>query len=203
VRLPTTGLQGIDWTRAADLLTGAGWVRLDGVVDRGTCARLEDAAPTTWQAETETIGNVRQSTLSCGVSFERSDAIVRHFGIMICDSLTKALRPGTAAIPRFNVATWGKSQNGIGYITAHRDPPVAGGVIATVTLWGRAPFRVWTGPQPTEWITGDGDLVILRGNGWPTEASVCPVHEVESPVEGDRMTMTLRYNKRGPDGGYF
>src|SRR3984893_8639107 len=201
--VPATGLASIDWTRAASSLSGVGWVRLEGVVDRRTCARLAGAAPATWRAETETIGNVRQSSLSCGIDFDRSDAIVRRFGIMICDSLTKALPPGTAPVPRFNVATWGRSQNGIGYITAHRDPPVAGGVIATVTLRGRAPFRVWNGPQPTEWITGDGDLVILRGDGWPTEDSICPVHGVESPVEGDRMTLTLRYNRRGPNAGYL
>jgi hypothetical protein len=198
-----TGLEGIDWTSTAISLTGDGWVRLEGSVNGRTCARLVGAAPTTWHAETETIGNVSQSSLSCGVSFDRSDAIVRHFGLKICDSLTKALPPGTSPVPNFNVATWNKSQNGIGYITAHRDPPAASGVIAIVTLWGQARFRVWGGPQPTEWITGDGDLVMLRGNGWPTENSVCPAHEAESPVQGDRMIMTLRYNRRGPDADYF
>jgi hypothetical protein len=198
-----TGLEGIDWTSAVNSLTAVGWVRFEGVVDGPTCAHLAGAAPMTWQAEAATIGNVRQSGLSCGVDVDRSDAIVRHFGIMICDSLTDALPPGTASVPCFNVATWGTSTNGIGYITAHRDPPAAGGVIATVTLWGQAAFRVWNGAQLTEWITGDGDLVILRGNGWPTKDSTCPVHEVESPVDGDRMTLTLRSNKRGQAAGYF
>ncbi len=72
-----------------------------------------------------------------------------------------------------------------------------------MTLWGQARFRVWSETQPTEWVTGNGDLVILRGNGWPTEDSTCPIHEAESPVVGDRMIMTLRFNTRGPDASYF
>jgi hypothetical protein len=198
-----TGLDAIDWTSAANSLTRDGWVRLKGVDDGRTCARLVGAAPTTWQVENETIGSVRQSGLSCGAHFDQSDAIVRRLGVAICDSLTNSLPLGTSPVPRFNVATWNRSQNGIGYITAHRDPPSVGGVIAIVTLWGQARFRVWNGPQPIEWRTGDGDLVILCGNGWPTEDSVCPLHEAESPMEGDRMIMTLRYNQRGPDAGYF
>jgi hypothetical protein len=195
--------EAVDWSGAVKSLTGDGWVRLEGVVDGRTCARLVSAAPATWQAETETIGDVRQSGLSCGVHFERSDSIVRRFGVTICDSLTNALSPGMSPVPLFNVATWNKPQNGVGYITAHRDPPASGGVIAIVTLFGQARFRVWNGLQPIEWLTGDGDLVFLRGNGWPTEDSVSPLHEAESPLEGDRMIMTLRHNKRGPDAGFF
>lgn len=197
------GLDDIDWTNAASSLTGTGWVRLAAVIDGPTCARLAGAAPTSWRPEPEVIRDVRQSALTSGVSFDRADATVRDLGIAICRSVTKALPPGTRPIPRFNNVTWGRSHNGIGYITAHRDPPTAGGVIAIVTLSGQCPFRVWNGPSPTEWVTRDGDLVILRGNGWPTEDAVCPLHDAESPFQGDRMTMTLRHNKRGPDAGYL
>jgi hypothetical protein len=146
-------LEGIDWRRVATSLTEEGWVRLEGVVDNGTCARLVAAAPGTWQPETETIGDVRQSGLSCGVSFDGADRSVREVGLTICESLTTALPPDTPPIPCFNAATWNRTQFGIGYITAHRDPPTAGGVIATVTLWGQARFRVWTRTR-TEWVTG-------------------------------------------------
>jgi hypothetical protein len=201
--MPGAPLKGVDWTRVATSLTEEGWVRLEGVVDNGMCARLVAAAPGTWQPETETIGDVRQSGLSCGVSFDGVDRSVREVGLTICDSLATALPPDTPPIPCFNAVTWNRTQNGIGYITAHRDPPTAGGVIATVTLWGQARFRVWTRTRPTEWVTGDGDLVILRGHGWPTADSTCPIHEAESPVVGERMTMTLRFNTRGPDASYF
>ncbi len=106
-------------------------------------------------------------------------------------------------LDRLHEAQWNKSQKGIGCITAHRDPPSASGVIAIVTVWGSGALPRMGGPQPTEWFTGDGDLVMLRGTGWPTEDYVCPTHEAESPVQGDRMIMTLRYNERGPDADYF
>lgn len=64
-------------------------------------------------------------------------------------------------------------------------------------------FRVWRGDVVTEWETDDGDLVILRGRGWPTEKPLCPVHEVESPRVGERMTLTLRHNVGGPGADYF
>ncbi len=61
---------------------------------------------------------------------------------------------------------------------------------------------MWQAAHVTEWETCDGDLVILRGHGWPHEGSLCPLHEVESPRVGDRMTMTFRHNRRGPGGDY-
>jgi hypothetical protein len=201
--VPATGLESLDWASAVKSIGAQGWVRFEGVVSGRTCARLVGEAPTTWQAEPEVIGDVRQSGLSCGVSFDKAGPTVRDVGLTICDSVTNVLPTGTPSLPCFNVATWGRSQDGMGYITTHRDPPAAGGLIAIVTLFGQATFRVWHGTQATEWETADGDLVIVRGNGWPTGDSLCPVHEVTSPVVGDRMTMTLRYNKRGPGADYF
>lgn len=91
---------------------------------------------------------------------------------------------------------------------------MAGGVIAVLTLRGRAPFRVWetdgssvdAAGQPElaeEWETNDGDLVLLRGDGWPTPTSRCPIHEAQSPPRGDRSTLTLRHNKGGYGADYF
>jgi hypothetical protein len=105
---------------------------------------------------------------------------------------------------------------GFGYITRHRDPPTAGGIIAITTLAGHARFRVWdddgVSDVPSsrhdravahERDTDGGDLGILRGDGWPGQASRCPVHEVESPSVGDRIILTLRYNKGGFGANYF
>ena len=197
-----TGLDAVDWTGAATSLIDNGWIRLAGAVRGRTCARLIEAAPGEWAPLPEVEMDVHQGGFSCGVFFDRAASEVQEFGRTVCDSLTKA-RPDLPAVPCFNEVQWGRSHDGVGYITAHRDPPGAGGVIAIVTLRGRAVFRVWQGSRPTEWETADGDLVILRGNGWPSESSLCPVHEAESPRVGDRMTMTLRHNTRGPGGDYF
>lgn len=201
--MPTTGLESLDWASAVNLIDAQGWVRFERAVSGYTCARLVGEAPKTWQAEPEVIGDVHQSGLSCGVYFDEAGPTVRDVGLTISESVANVLPAGTPSIPAFNVATWTRSVDGTGYITAHRDPPAAGGLIATATLYGEARFRVWNGAQTTEWDTADGDLVILRGNGWPTADSLCPIHEVMSPLVGDRMTMTLRYNARGPGADYF
>jgi hypothetical protein len=106
-------------------------------------------------------------------------------------------------LPMFNHAQWSRADAGHKYITRHRDPPTAGGVIAVVTIRGRALFRVWEGAGAHEWETGDGDVVLLRGSGWPTADAICPVHEAESPLAGDRVTLTLRHNTGGFGADYF
>lgn len=121
---------------------------------------------------------------------------------------------GLPPLPAFNHAEWCRAEGGQKFITPHRDPPMAGGVIAVLTTRGRAPFRVWetdgasadAARQPElaeEWETNDGDLVLLRGGGWPTPTSQCPIHEAQSPSRGDRMTLTLRHNKGGYGADYF
>jgi hypothetical protein len=212
-----TGLEAVEWSVVVQALAGPGWIRLQSALSAGTCARLIDAAPATWSPLRETEGpggHVRQGGLSCHAEIAYSDPIVRSFAQSICDAINVARSPEVPALLPFNDAQWGTSNDGVGYITAHRDPPGAGGAIVTVTLRGHARFHVWddnTDLPPAqhdhalghEWETGDGDLVLLRGVGWPTEVSRCPVHDVESPVIGDRMTLTLRHNQSGYGGNYF
>jgi len=45
--------------------------------------------------------------------------------------------------------------------------------------------------------------VLLRGGGWPTPTSRCPIHEAQSPAAGERVTLTLRHNKGGYGADYF
>lgn len=191
-----------DWTDAATALLGKGWLRLEGAIDGRTRAALVGSAPSTWAPLPEVEGCVRQGGLSCGAFVRNTPAPVQEFGDEICDFLTAA-RPDLPSVPHFNEVQWGRSQDGVGFITAHRDPPGAGGIIAIVTISGCAQFRVWQGADETEWETKDGDLVLLRGRGWPTSDSFCPVHDVRSPRVGDRMTMTLRHNLGGPGADYF
>lgn len=55
----------------------------------------------------------------------------------------------------------------------------------------------------TPWLTADGDLVLVRGTGWPADDTRCPVHEVDEPLTRDRAVMTLRHNRGGPGADYF
>jgi hypothetical protein len=194
----------VDWMSAAESLRDRGCVRLAGAVDGPTCAGFVPAAPMTWMPVSDVQGSpVRQGGLTCGIFFEDAEPVVRDFGTAICDALDSARRSDVPVLPRFNEVTWGRSQDGVNFITPHRDPPSVGGVIAIVTLHGTARFRVWDDAGANKWETDDGDLVLIRGNGWPTDDLRCPVHEVESPTHGERMTMTLRHNRKGPGADYF
>jgi hypothetical protein len=199
---PRSGIELVYWPTAVSSLIDHGYTRLEGLVDASACTLLAASAPASWEQLPEVEGEVHQAGLRAWVAFDAAAPVVQEFGRTICDSLT-AVHSDVPAVPCFNEVQWGRSYGGVGFITAHRDPPAAGGVIAIVTLRGRAVFRVWHGSQAAEWETTDGDLVLLRGQGWPQPDAICPVHEVESSRGQDRMTMTLRHNTRGPGGGYF
>lgn len=215
----------VDWDAVVRSLEGPGWVRLPAIVDRPTCARLLEAAPDTWSHLVEDeagTGVVRQGGLSCHAELAHAASVVRSFAQTIESAVNGALSTHlpepkhVPELPRFNHAQWGRPADGVQFITPHRDPPGAGGIIAVTTLTGRARFRVWdddgTSNLPSalyersgahQWYTGDGDLVLLRGSGWPSRGSRCPVHEVESPANGDRVILTLRRNMGGYGADYF
>lgn len=199
--MPESALGGVDWPEAVKPLLDQGWSRLPALLPGALRVELAAAAPNAWSPVPEVEGKVRQAGLNSGVLFESAASMVQEFGHYLCESITSA-NVGVPP-PLFNEVTWSKSNRGAHFVTAHRDPAGVGGVIAIATLWGRARFTVWDESQPMSWMTGDGDLVLLRGRGWPTEDARCPVHEVESPTSGDRMVMTLRYNRRGAGTPYF
>lgn len=105
----------------------------------------------------------------------------------------------------FNHVQWGRADRGEGFITPHRDPPGATGVIAILTIDGAAIFGVWDEDSDRDhhWETAAGDLVVLRGHGWPTSENECPRHEVEPIADGSRSILTLRHNRSGYGGDYF
>jgi hypothetical protein len=191
-------LGGVDWAGATCDIARRGWVRLVEAVDPATCALLREAAPPDWESEPERIGTVRQRGLRAGGYFATAAPVVRELG----ETLISGLGGDALAPPDFNLVTWNRTDGGEGYITQHRDPPTAGGVIAVVNLQGRARFHVWDDDGEHGWQTRDGDIVLLRGTGWPEAASTCPLHEARA-LDPDRWTMTLRHNTRGPDVDYF
>ncbi len=149
-------------------------------------------------------GGVRQHAYGAYLAFAEARPAVRALGDTLVAGLSDAAgRAGLPVLPRFNEATWGRYPAGVGGISAHRDPSAYGGVIAVFTLWGRATFRVLDGEQTVaKWETGPGQLVLLRGWGWPRPDSTCPTHEALPPPVGDRGIMTFRYNLGGAGAAY-
>lgn len=209
-------LSEIDWEEIGDQVATRGWARLVRAVPADALAALNDAAPAAWSvlAQTEGSAGVRQGGLSTHCAVDDAPLVVRSLARAITSGLDGARGPSAPMLPGFNHAQWGRASNGEKFITAHRDPDTAGGVIAVLTIRGRAVFRVWDldGPlaqaernpeRATMWETEDGDLVVLRGGGWPSPSSRCPIHEAESPPDGERVTLTLRHNKGGYGTDYF
>jgi hypothetical protein len=206
----------VEWGRVVRQIASDGWARITAAVPPDAGAALERAAPGPWSSLPETEGGagVRQAGRACHHPVDRTAGVVHTLADAIVAGIDGARIAGIDPLPAFNHAEWCRAEEGRKYITAHCDPDRAGGVIAILTIRGRAVFRVWDldGPvsevrrQPeraTAWETEAGDLVLLRGGGWPRPASRCPVHEAESPREGDRITLTLRHNTGGYGADYF
>ena len=191
-----------DWTEAAAAVLARGWARLTEAVPADLVGRLADTPRPGWHPLPEEEGVVRQQGFGSYLPVADAHGTVRNVADGIAASLTDAMAGlGMPGVPAFNDVCWTRYPKGRGHITAHRDPPAYGGVIAVVTLAGAARFQVWDEPEgaspPSGWRTRSGDLVVLRGQGWPRSHDRCPRHGVEPPVDADRMIMTLRHNTRG------
>ncbi|HTU38454.1 MAG TPA: hypothetical protein VMF35_10565 [Acidimicrobiales bacterium] len=193
-------LSVVGWDRAGRSLLTQGWVRLPEAVSPEDLERLIEARCSAWQALPEEEGVVRQGGFAAHADLGVTDASVRALAHELIDALGAVL--GEAApLPSFNEVSWTLYPTGSGHITAHRDPAAFTGVIAVATLRGSATFRVSNGRDHAEWDTAPGDVVLLGAHGWPGSPHG-PVHEVDPPVDGDRLIMTLRHNSRGAGGGY-
>lgn len=195
-------LFGLDWANAAAALSTRGWVRLETAVPLPVREALADAAPDTWSPLKELEYGVRQGGLTCGAFVEEAKAVVQSFASDVGAAVGTA-DPALPALPPFNEVQWGRDNDGAMFITPHRDPPTAGGIIAVLNIWGAAQFRLWDDQGLHEWRTDDGDLVLLGGAGWPTADRQCPLHEAALDRGRTRMTMTLRHNKGGAGADYF
>lgn len=204
-----------DWSAASRSLVATGSVRVTGALDPAMGQRLMDAAAPPWRPLPPEEGVVRQDGFFSHSVVADSEPLVWLLGGEIVQGLTAALAPSLPSIPHFNEVSWTRYPAGTGHITTHRDPTAYDGVVAIATLQGASAFRVWggdvlgppaevlgAGTPPTTWDVTAGDLVLLRGNGWPAPKVRCPLHEVDVPADEDRVIMTFRHNSGGAGSGY-
>lgn len=206
----------VHWDMVVSALRTRGWARIERAVEADFAVQLEAAAPGPWTSLPTTEGGagVRQAGLACHAEVNATSGVVAQLAEAIRVGIDGASERDVPLLPAFNHADWCRSERGEKFITAHRDPSTAGGVIAVLTIRGQAPFRVWEidgSPRDAErhpelatsWTTADRDLVLLQGGGWPTPQSRCPIHEAQTPTSGERVTLTLRHNKGGYGADYF
>ncbi len=193
----------IDYDQAVSDLVACGWARAPHALAGSAVDLLAEDSGRTWRLAGNE-GIVRQHVISSYTPYAEARPAVRTVGDQLIAGLSAAAtEQARPSLPAFDETTWGRCPAGTGHITAHRDPSAYGGIIAVFTLAGEAAFRAWSGDgQASEWQTGPGQLVVLRGVGWPEPDSQCPLHEVDPPVIGERGIMTLRHNLGGAGAGY-
>jgi hypothetical protein len=201
------GLQIVDWPKVAASLIDPGWHRLAGAISAESALALVGAAPEPWLPlpEEEGTAGVRQSGSSSFVPLPGADVTVQRLATDLTASLNEALPSRVASVPAFNEVQWTHYPADVGHITSHRDPWGCGGVIAIATLAGHADFHIGGRGKPivAEWETAPGDVVVLRGNGWPTGDARCPMHGAGRPRGHERIIMTFRHNLGGAGTAYF
>lgn len=210
-----TLLGPVDWNQAVRQLLDSGAVHLKRALDDRVLAELLAARKIPWQTLPEHEGVVRQIGSGAYQTLEKSDHVVPNLAIEITNEIGRQTTADVSTPPEFNEVSWSHYPSGRGHITAHRDPDAYVGLIAVVTLAGSATFRVWDGGvlghptavivgshAPSDWAAEAGDVVVSRGNCWPSSTDRCPVHEALAPTSGERVIMTLRSNSNGAGGGY-
>lgn len=200
-------LVAVDWGSTVQAVIDSGWCRVPGAISAGRAGRLIQAASGPWRPlpHNEGGGAVYQAGSGTFAVLQDAGLAVRTVAQFLRGHLMDAAPAGCPELPAFNEVSWTRYPQGAGHITGHRDPPGCGGVIAVLTLAGNATFYV--GPSLTRcidsWQVSRGDLVVLRGFGWPAAGARCVVHGVEPPQAGERVIMTLRHNRGGAGADYF
>lgn len=77
---------------------------------------------------------------------------------------------------------------------AHRDGTCYWMLVAVYSLAGRATFTVHpdSGQEPIRILVQPGDLVLLRAPGFGGHPDGRPLHSVGAPLDGERVSLTLR-----------
>lgn len=185
----------VHWAAAVARLVEQGWAFTPAALDPVLLRRLDDDDRREWwPIADESVA--RQHGESAFLPLSAAGEAVRVLARQLVNGLSEAARhQGLPELPDFNEVVWARYPKAKGRVTAHRDPPNWGGVIAIATLRGAATFRVLgQGRRVREWQVTPGTLVLLRGTGWPRAGERGPVHEVDPPAAGERATLSLHAN---------
>jgi hypothetical protein len=75
-------------------------------------------------------------------------------------------------------------------------------MVVVATVYGRAPFAICGSRDPQDivdrWISGPGDLVLMRGPGLAGARDGRPFHLVEGPRREERLSLGIRMLTKPP-----
>ena len=116
----------------------------------------------------------------------------------LASSLTEAVAAADAAygLERFapTEARFMRYRGGRAGLGAHRDGTCYWMLVAIYSLAGRAVFTVHPDgtQEPIRILVHPGDLVLLRAPGFGGHPDGRPLHAVGPPLDGERVSLTLR-----------
>jgi hypothetical protein len=152
----------------------------------------------------ESFGPVRQQ-------IDGYDVRVPATGFPLLTALSRELRDVIRSQGRGvrGLATWAPNEVGVAHyvpgsigITPHMDGKWYRRIVIVATVYGRAPFAICGSRDPKDtidrWISGPGDLVLMRGPGLAGARDGRPFHLVEGPRRGERLSLGIRMSRRPP-----
>jgi len=194
---------GLDLRDALGACTRVGHARVTSVLSTDLLRRLRneiEAGP--FRPFGESFGPVRQQ-------IDGYDVRVPAGGFPLLTALCRELRDGVRSQGHGvrGLATWAPNEVGIAHyvpgsigITPHMDGKWYRRLVIVATVYGRAPFAICGSRDPEDiverWVAGPGDLVLMRGPGLAGVRDGRPLHLVEGPRRGDRLSLGIRMSLR-------
>lgn len=152
----------------------------------------------------ETFGEVRQQ-------IDGYDVVVPATGFPLLTALCRELRDVVRSHGRGvrGLATWAPNEVGVAHyvsgsigITPHMDGKWYRRLVVVATVYGTAPFAICASRDPLDvvdrWVAAPGDLVLMRGPGLAGSRDGRPLHLVEGPRRGERLSLGIRMSARVP-----
>jgi hypothetical protein len=204
----TNGLaNGLDLRDALGACASVGHARVTSAVLGAALRRLRaEIERSPFRPFGESFGQVRQQ-------IDGYDIRVPAASFPVLTALCRDLRTVVRAQGRGvrGLATWAPNEVGVTHyvpgsigITPHKDGRWYRRMVVVVTVYGRAPFAICGSRDPEDiverWMSGPGDLVLMRGPGLAGARDGRPFHVVEGPRRGERLSLGIRMSTRPPLG---
>jgi hypothetical protein len=202
----TNGLaSGLDLRDALRACASVGHARVTSAVGGDALRRLRaEIERSPFRPFGESFGQVRQQIDGYDIPVPAASFPVLT---ALCRDLRTVVRAQGGGVR--GLATWAPNEVGVTHyvpgsigITPHKDGRWYRRMVVVVTVNGRAPFAICGSRDPEDiverWMSGPGDLVLMRGPGLAGARDGRPFHLVEGPRRGERLSLGIRMSTRPP-----